>query len=155
MSLTKRALLCLFLIIVGNLIVGPSQAKEANRTGSLVEGNARFQVLTPNLVRMEYSPGGKFIDEASVAVLKRDWPAVPIPDAAGRRLGRNRDRQDDGTLSAPVGTVHGGESPGALAGRTGRARLETRRQGRQESGRRARGYRSARRSRQRDRTAQP
>jgi alpha-glucosidase (family GH31 glycosyl hydrolase) len=77
MSLTKRALLSLVLVIVGNLIVGPSQAKEEKRTGSLVEGKARFQVLTPNLVRMEYSLGGKFIDEASVSVLERDWPPVP------------------------------------------------------------------------------
>ena len=76
MPLTKRALLCLFLITVGNLIVTPSQAKEADGSGSLIEGNARFQVLAPDLVRMEYSPGGKFIDEASVSVLKRDWPKV-------------------------------------------------------------------------------
>jgi hypothetical protein len=74
MSLTKRALLSLFLIIVGNLIVGPSQAQEAKRAGMVAEGNARFEVLTPNLVRMEYSPSGKFINEPSVSVPNRSWP---------------------------------------------------------------------------------
>ena len=78
MSLAKRAAWCFVLIIVGNLMVGSSQAKAASRTGSLVEGNARFQVLAPNLVRMEYSPERKFIDEASVAVLNRNWPETPF-----------------------------------------------------------------------------
>ena len=81
MSFAKRALLCLFPIIVGNLIVRSSQAREANRTGSVIEDNARFQVLAPNLVRMEYSPERKFIDEASVSVLKRDWPRVSFQTA--------------------------------------------------------------------------
>jgi hypothetical protein len=78
MSLAKRAAWCFVLIIAGNLRVGCSQAKAASRTGSLVEGNARFQVLAPNLVRMEYSPERKFVDEASVAVLNRSWPETPF-----------------------------------------------------------------------------
>src|SRR6266480_1813189 len=40
-------------------------------------GNARFEFLTPSLVRMEYSPAGTFIDAPTAVVQKRDWPAVP------------------------------------------------------------------------------
>jgi alpha-glucosidase (family GH31 glycosyl hydrolase) len=41
-------------------------------------GNARFEFLTPTLVRLEYSPSGAFADAPSAVVLKRDWPAVPV-----------------------------------------------------------------------------
>ena len=41
-------------------------------------GNARFEFLTPSLVRMEYSPAGTFIDAPTAVVQKRDWPAVPV-----------------------------------------------------------------------------
>ena len=78
MSLTRWAARCFVLIIAGNLMVGSGDAKAASRTRSLVEGNARFQVLAPNLVRMEYSPERKFTDEASVAVLNRSWPETPF-----------------------------------------------------------------------------
>src|SRR5579862_1831884 len=39
----------------------------------VVRGNARFQVLSPSLVRMEYALAGHFIDAPSVAVLNRNW----------------------------------------------------------------------------------
>src|SRR2546430_15147190 len=41
-------------------------------------GNARFEFLTPSLVRMEYSPAGTFIDAPTAVVQKRDWPAVQV-----------------------------------------------------------------------------
>ncbi|HJS88566.1 MAG TPA: TIM-barrel domain-containing protein [Steroidobacteraceae bacterium] len=41
-------------------------------------GHARFEFLTPSLVRMEYSPTGKFIDSPTAVVQKRDWPAVKL-----------------------------------------------------------------------------
>lgn len=34
-------------------------------TGQVVEGNARFTVITPNLVRIEYAPDGVFVDAPS------------------------------------------------------------------------------------------
>ena len=42
------------------------------------DGNARFEFLTPSLVRMEYSPAGMFIDAPTAVVQKRDWPAVQV-----------------------------------------------------------------------------
>ena len=42
-------------------------------------GKARFQVLTPAPVRLEYSPSGEFTDAASVVVINReDWPHTPF-----------------------------------------------------------------------------
>lgn len=41
-------------------------------------GDARFEFLTPSLVRMEYSPTGHFVDAPTAVVQKRDWPAVKV-----------------------------------------------------------------------------
>jgi alpha-glucosidase (family GH31 glycosyl hydrolase) len=41
-------------------------------------GNARFEFLTPSLVRTEYSPSGMFTDAPTAVVQKRDWPAVQV-----------------------------------------------------------------------------
>ena len=46
---------------------------------TVISGKARFQVLTPALVRLEYSHSGEFTDAASVAVIGReDWPQTPF-----------------------------------------------------------------------------
>ena len=37
-----------------------------------VSGNARFTVLTPQLIRMEYSDNGQFLDSATLAFLNRN-----------------------------------------------------------------------------------
>ena len=59
------------------LAVFCGSAFAADGTMSIVRGNVRFQVLSPNLVRMEYSPTARFVDEASTAVVGRDnWPGV-------------------------------------------------------------------------------
>lgn len=69
---------CLFFVL--SLIAAMSCAgAEQVRNRSVVNGNARFQVLSPILVRMEYSPGAKFVDEPSVSVINRDdWPGAPF-----------------------------------------------------------------------------
>ncbi|HEV7136004.1 MAG TPA: hypothetical protein VGN43_05180, partial [Steroidobacteraceae bacterium] len=51
---------------------------QAQATTAITGGNARFEFLTPSLVRMEYSPSGKFIDAPTAVVQKRDWPAVQV-----------------------------------------------------------------------------
>lgn len=40
--------------------------------------NARFQFLTPSLVRMEFSPNRAFVDAPTVLVLKRDWKQTGV-----------------------------------------------------------------------------
>ena len=44
----------------------------------IVVGNARFEFLTPSLVRMEYSPSARFVDAPTAVVQRRDWPAVRV-----------------------------------------------------------------------------
>ena len=68
------------------LAVLSSPAFAAGGEMPVVRGNVRFQVLSPSLVRMEYSPTSRFVDEPSTAVVGRDnWPgAAPrIVERAG------------------------------------------------------------------------
>ena len=57
--------------------------------GNMVTGEKyRFTVLTPSLIRMEYSPKGKFEDRASQSVFFRDFPErVPVHAASYRSGG--------------------------------------------------------------------
>ncbi len=45
----------------------------------VVVGNARFTVLTPQLIRMEWSADGKFEDHASLVFINR---RLPVPKFA-------------------------------------------------------------------------
>ena len=51
---------------------------QADHGPSVVAGNARFQFLTPTLVRLEYSASGHFVDAPTAVVQKRDWPKVTV-----------------------------------------------------------------------------
>jgi hypothetical protein len=51
---------------------------QARATTAIIAKDARFEFLTPSLVRMEYSPGGRFIDAPTAVVQKRSWPAVRV-----------------------------------------------------------------------------
>ena len=42
----------------------------------VIEGNARFTVLSPRMVRMEYDSTGKFVDNPSFVFTNRNVPAV-------------------------------------------------------------------------------
>ena len=44
---------------------------------NIVQGDCyRITVLTPSMVRLEYSPEGHFTDEATQSILNRDFPRV-------------------------------------------------------------------------------
>jgi alpha-glucosidase (family GH31 glycosyl hydrolase) len=47
-------------------------------TSEVLEGKARFEFLTPSLVRMEYAPSGHFVDAPTAVVERRDWPHVAV-----------------------------------------------------------------------------
>jgi Glycosyl hydrolases family 31/Ricin-type beta-trefoil lectin domain/Domain of unknown function (DUF5110)/Carbohydrate binding module (family 6)/IPT/TIG domain len=49
---------------------------KAAQSATLIEGDARFEVLTPEVVRMEYSPTGSFQDDPTFDILDRNF-AVP------------------------------------------------------------------------------
>ena len=65
--------------IAAALVAGISLTAQANnpmaRPDAIVEqGNARFTVLTPEIIRIEYSPSATFEDNATFAVINRDLP---------------------------------------------------------------------------------
>ncbi len=51
---------------------------QAHATTAIDAGNARFEFLTPTLVRMEYSRSRRFVDAPTAVVQKRDWRAVAV-----------------------------------------------------------------------------
>ena len=53
-------------------------AARAEATTAVTSGAARFEFLTPSLIRMQYAPSGKFADAPTAVVHKRDWPAVAV-----------------------------------------------------------------------------
>jgi len=60
-------------------LTGPlACAAAAGGTTAVVAGNARFEFLTPTLVRLEYSPSGAFTDAPTAVVQRRDWPPVKV-----------------------------------------------------------------------------
>lgn len=68
------------LVILALLLAGlPTWAASWELSGNQVTaGGGRITVLSPTLVRMEYSPTGTFVDDPSVLVLNRDWSACPF-----------------------------------------------------------------------------
>jgi hypothetical protein len=53
----------------------------ANPKAVVIVGHARFTVLTPQMIRMEWSADGKFEDHASFVFLNRDMPVPPFTHA--------------------------------------------------------------------------
>ena len=47
---------------------------KANDNATVTQGNARFTVLTPEMIRIEYSPSGQFEDRATFSVINRELP---------------------------------------------------------------------------------
>ncbi|MDZ7385590.1 MAG: DUF5110 domain-containing protein [candidate division KSB1 bacterium] len=66
----------------------------------------RFTLLSPTLVRLEFSPSGSFVDQPSVVVTNRSWPRLEAKEYArdgflcleGERL-RIRYREDSGPFA--------------------------------------------------------
>ncbi len=58
-------------------------AQQPGQSGVVVDGHARFTVITPTLIRMEYSRDGKFINERSYFAWERN---VKPPQFAVQRL---------------------------------------------------------------------
>ena len=63
-------------VIFFTFLINLTAFAAAQPKNSVIRGSARFEVLSPNVVRMEYSRDHKFVDARSVAVQNRDW-SVP------------------------------------------------------------------------------
>jgi alpha-glucosidase (family GH31 glycosyl hydrolase) len=53
----------------------------ANAAATVVNGDARFTVLTSRLIRMEFATDGKFEDRATLAFMNRDLPVPKFTQA--------------------------------------------------------------------------
>lgn len=71
-----------FLLVAVSVFVSLAASAEqmypvASKDAQVIVGNARFTVLTPRLVRMEWAADGKFEDRASLGVINRN---LPVPE---------------------------------------------------------------------------
>ncbi len=57
--------------LAATLVLTISPPAQAHAPGSVISGNARFQVLSPTLIRTEYAPGGRFTDAGTFNVVGR------------------------------------------------------------------------------------
>jgi alpha-glucosidase (family GH31 glycosyl hydrolase) len=60
----------------GPAAAGPARASAAST--SVLDGSARFEVLSPTLIRLEYAGDGSFQDAATFDAVNRAFPAVPF-----------------------------------------------------------------------------
>ena len=78
--ISKAVLFCIMILLQCDSVV--SQVKEHARWtlngNSIADKNVRIQFLTPTLVRMEFSGSGKFVDQPTAIVLKRDWQKIKV-----------------------------------------------------------------------------
>jgi len=69
------------LLILSTTVVGQNLPKEFKSTADaaaiIMSGDARFTMLTPRVVRMEWSPDGQFEDRASLVFVNR---SLPVPE---------------------------------------------------------------------------
>ena len=72
--------LCLLLANISAFAQNPV----ANPKAQVVEGNARFTVLTDRLIRLEWATDGQFEDHATLAIVNRD---LPVPSFTVSRSG--------------------------------------------------------------------
>ncbi len=72
------SLLSALLFLSSGTVLAAGMNPVANPRAVVVDGNARFTVLTPQLVRMEWSQDGKFIDAASLVFINRRLPVPPF-----------------------------------------------------------------------------
>ena len=100
----KRILFVFFVSFVTALtafaesVDNPKAAEEA----VVVAGNARFSVLTSQLIRMEWSENGAFEDRASLTFINRN---LPVPEFKVKKAGKKVTiKTDDVTLTYVDGT---------------------------------------------------
>lgn len=73
-SILKRATTFLFLLLVLSTQVHSKDNPMADPRAIVISGNMRFTVLTPEMVRMEWSDSKQFEDRASFIVINRNLP---------------------------------------------------------------------------------
>lgn len=82
-----KQLLSISLAIISLSVFGQTSEQNpvANPEAVVTVDNARFTVLTPRLIRMEYSPTGNFVDQKSLTFVNRD---LTVPEFKVRKSGK-------------------------------------------------------------------
>ena len=73
----KKLLLPIILLLTGIIIPTTSGAENnpvSNPEAMIVSGNMRFTVLTPQMIRIQYSPSARFEDRATFGIVNRNLP---------------------------------------------------------------------------------
>ncbi len=74
-----RLFILLCLLSAGVVLKGErTGSPKANPDAVVISGNARFSVLTPEMIRIEYSDNGIFEDRATFAVINRNLDVPPF-----------------------------------------------------------------------------
>ena len=85
----KRILFAVFAALLAAVTVNAESTLDADPRASeqavVVAGNARFTVLTPQLIRMEWSEDGVFEDRASLTFINRN---LPVPEFKEKKAGK-------------------------------------------------------------------
>ena len=68
------------------------QQPKANPEATVTAGNARFTVLTPRMIRMEYSPNGQFEDNKTLTIVNRQ---LPVPKFAVKQSAKKTEIKTD------------------------------------------------------------
>ena len=81
----KRYLVFIIALFTSAVVFAENSDPKAAAEAVVVEGNARFTVLTDRLIRMEWSEDGQFEDRASLAIINRNLPvpSFKVNRAAG------------------------------------------------------------------------
>ncbi|MDP4274509.1 MAG: glycoside hydrolase family 31 protein [Bacteroidota bacterium] len=72
-----KKLYVIFMAFLPGLVMAQEYNPVANSSAMVIEEKARFTVLTPEVIRMEWNEDGKFEDHASLAFVNRNLP-VPV-----------------------------------------------------------------------------
>ncbi|WP_086021980.1 TIM-barrel domain-containing protein [Streptomyces hokutonensis] len=67
----RLAVIALVSSLAALTVTGTGEASPNHRTASVTSGNARFQILSPTLIRTEYAQDGKFTDGATFNAIGR------------------------------------------------------------------------------------
>lgn len=79
-----RLLLAVITLSLLPTVVSANEVPKANEKAVIVAGNARFTVLTPQLIRMEWSEDGVFEDRATLTFVNRETDVPQFKVTNGR-----------------------------------------------------------------------
>ena len=69
-------LYCVLLLFASLIVSSPALAQIKLEGNTVIWGDVRFTFMTQTSVRMEYVPGGDFVDRPSFVVQKRDFKTL-------------------------------------------------------------------------------